>query len=151
MTTGDDRAYLRRQLGKARPFDAEEGVRLKVRSDEGESHWVAISSDEYERVVDLLAGPPVRWTRENPRQAFRTDNAGTTWHFVYWGSLAVCIRERIDGEPVPALSMNRDDWPYVITLDSWGILPGDVTPGWFGRRVRDWIEGRNEDIARGNV
>ncbi len=55
----DDKRYIRRQLGNARPWDATEKIQLKVRSSAGESHWVRIPSDLYEQMITTLAGPAV--------------------------------------------------------------------------------------------
>ena len=53
----DDKRYIRRELGKARPVDATEGVKVKVMSSAGESRWVSIPSDLYEQMIITLAGP----------------------------------------------------------------------------------------------
>ncbi len=47
--------YIRSELGKARPFNAAKRVQVKVRSADGESRWVAISSDQFELIVETLA------------------------------------------------------------------------------------------------
>lgn len=48
-----DAEYIRYELNKARSADV---IRIKAMSDEGESKWLSISPEAYERVISALVG-----------------------------------------------------------------------------------------------
>lgn len=51
-----DDEYIRRELSKARPTSPNDTVCIKARSDAGESRWITLSREAYERMINALAG-----------------------------------------------------------------------------------------------
>lgn len=92
--------------------------------------------------------PPDPFTPDRPYNTTLTDSAGARWHFAFWGSDNVYIREMHEGDPPVSFGGNasRDDWPFVIDLFDYGLRPPGVTAEWLDARAHGWITNRNTDI-----
>lgn len=77
----DDNEYIRRELSKARPLDVEEKIRLKVESSAGESRWVLLPSEVYERVVATASGEdPAKTLRDLFERRWRCGVTASGYH-----------------------------------------------------------------------
>ena len=92
----DDQRYIRRELSKARPYDAAEKVQLKIRSSAGESRWVSIPSDVYERVIDAACTLPAPKTGPHTGCEGHQDDDATLTSGVGIGETTYC-----DGSCIP--------------------------------------------------
>jgi hypothetical protein len=94
------------------------------------------------------------YTPASPFLTTLADNDGRFWNFAYWGSQYVYIREVNEDTPIqPAMGdrASRDDWPYLIDLNSYGMRPEQVTREWLAERAAQWITDRNDDLRKGNL
>lgn len=99
-----------------------------------------------ERAEQEAADP---FTEDRPYNTMIPDVNGRAWHFAYWGTGFVFIRE-YDGA-MPRLTASRDVWPYLIDLNYYSMRPADVTATWLAERANEWITDRNADIKNGNI
>ena len=92
------------------------------------------------------------FTPDRPYNTTLTDSAGDRWHFAYWGSKNIYIRQH-DGTGSFSFGPTavRDDWPYLIGLDGEDIRPGDIAAEWIDDRAAQWIRDRNADLSAGNL
>ena len=93
------------------------------------------------------------FTPESPALATLPDMRGALWQFAYWGSGFVYIREALDADEIIPIGdkASRDDWPFLIDLNSHGMKPGDVTGEWLSERAVEWVSDRDEDIRSGSI
>lgn len=119
-------------------------------------HWP--DGTVWERVANVpalssAAAATDPFTEERPYNTTLTDSNGARWHFAYWGSGHVYIREMDDdgGPRSSGANASRNDWPYLISLITYSLRPGDITAAWLEERAAEWISDRNDDIANGNI
>lgn len=94
------------------------------------------------------------YTPDSPFLATLPDRDGHLWNFAYWGSRYLYIREVTEDTPIsPAMGdrASRDDWPYLIALNDYGVQPQDVPRAWLADRAAEWILDRNKDLEAGNL
>jgi hypothetical protein len=95
------------------------------------------------------------YTSDHPYTRNLTDANGWMWQFAYWGSGKVYIRDIPNelSDPLPPIGEDatRDDWPFLIDLNYYGMRPEDVTAEWLRARAAEWITDRNDDLASGNI
>lgn len=117
--------------------------------------WKAAQQEPGTRVYDPALGEYVPRTdpatEERPFNTTLTDVRGSRWHFCYWGTEYVYVREmsndREDSAPVGARE-GLGRWHFRISLADYAIRPADVTQGWVTVRAEQWIADRN---ARGKI